>query len=118
VSAVSTGFGRVDESLNVYVTDKGVERLIGSQPSMSAEQALAFYVKRYEDLAASVRLLEQRVKAKADARSVTKSATKLIADLESPAAIGDLESLRKRVTAISGDPVSYTHLTLPTIYSV
>ena len=103
MSAVSTGFGRVDESLNVYVTDKGVERLIGSQPSMSAEQALAFYVKRYEYLAASVRLLEQRVKAKADARSVTKSATKLIADLESPAAIGDLQSLRDRVKAISGD---------------
>ena len=103
MSAVSTGFGRVDESLNVYVTDNGIERLIGSQPSMSADEALAFYVKRYEDLAASVRLLEQRVKAKADARSVTKSATKLIADLESPAAIGDLQSLRDRVKAISGD---------------
>jgi hypothetical protein len=103
VSAVQTTFGRVDESLNVYVTDNGVERLIGSQPTMTADQALAFYVKRYDDLAASVRLLEQRVKAKADARSVTKSASKLIADLDSPAAIGDVQSLRDRVKAISGD---------------
>ena len=103
MSAVQTTFGRVDESLNVYVTDNGVERLVGSQPTMSAEQALAFYVKRYDDLAAQVRLLEQRVKAKADARSVTKSASKLVADLESPAAIGDLQSLRDRVKAISGD---------------
>ena len=103
MSAVQTTFGRVDESLNVYVTDNGVERLIGSQPTMTAEQALAFYTKRFEDLAASVRLLEQRVKAKADAKSVTKSALKLVADLEAPAAIGDLESLRNRVKAISGD---------------
>jgi hypothetical protein len=70
---------------------------------MTAEQALAFYTKRFEDLAASVRLLEQRVKAKADAKSVTKSALKLVADLEAPGAIGDLESLRNRVKAISGD---------------
>lgn len=103
MSAVQTTFGRVDESLNVYVTDNGVERLIGSQPTMTAEQALAFYTKRFEDLAASVRLLEQRVKAKADAKSVTKSALKLVADLEAPGAIGDLESLRNRVKAISGD---------------
>jgi len=103
VSAVQTSFGRVDESLNIYVTDNGVERLIGSQPSMSADDALAFYTKRYDDLAATVRLLEQRVKAKADAKSVTKSAAKLIADLEAPAAIGDLQSLRDRVKAISGE---------------
>jgi len=103
VSAVQTSFGRVDESLNVYVTDNGVERLIGSQPTMTVEQALAFYVKRFDDLAASVRLLEQRVKAKADAKSVTKSADKLISDLEAPLAIGDIQSLRDRVKAISGD---------------
>ena len=67
MSVVETGFGRVDDSGNIYVVDAGVERLIGSQPELSPEAALALYVRKFEDLAASVRLLEQRVKAKADA---------------------------------------------------
>ena len=63
VSLVETGFGRVDDNGNIYVVDAGVERLIGSQPELSPTDALALYVKKYDDLAASVRLLEQRVKA-------------------------------------------------------
>ncbi|NBT49583.1 MAG: DUF349 domain-containing protein, partial [Actinobacteria bacterium] len=80
--------------------DNGTERLIGSQPSMSNEDAIALYVKRFDDLAATVRLLEQRVKAKADPKSIAKSATKTLAELTEAAAIGDLESLRHRTSAI------------------
>ncbi len=100
MSLVETGFGRVDDNGNIYVVDSGVERLIGSQPELSPENALALYVKKYDDLAASVRLLEQRVKAKADAKSINASAEKIIADLKEPMAIGDLASLRERVTAV------------------
>jgi len=100
VSTMETSFGRVDETGNVYVVDAGVERLIGSQPEMSIEQALALYTKRYQDLADSVRLLEQRVKAKADPKSISKSADKLLADLVSPSALGDLAALRTRVSAV------------------
>ncbi len=100
MSLVETGFGRVDDNGNIYVVDSGVERLIGSQPELSPENALALYVKKYDDLAASVRLLEQRVKAKANAKSINKSAEKIIADLKEPMAIGDLASLRERVTAV------------------
>ena len=100
MSAVELGFGRIDENGNVYVNDNGAERLIGSQPTMSAEESVAFYTKRYEDLAASVRLLEQRLKAKADAKSINKSALKLREDLVSPAALGDLQTLRNKVDAV------------------
>jgi len=100
VSLVETGFGRVDDNGNIFVVDDGVERLIGSQPELSPENALALYVKKYDDLAASVRLLEQRVKAKADAKSINKSADKIILDLKEPMAIGDLASLRERVSAV------------------
>lgn len=102
MSTVQNEYSRVDENGNFYVLDAGVERLIGSQPAMTLEAALAFYTKRFEDLEASVRLLEQRVKAKADVKSIQKSAQKLVGELESPAAIGDLQSLRDRVTAVSG----------------
>jgi len=100
VSAVETGFGRIDESGNIYVSDAGVERLIGSQPELSPENALALYIKKYDDLASSVRLLEQRVKAKADAKSINKSAEKIVAELKEPFAIGDIQLLRDKVAAV------------------
>ena len=100
MSTVESSFGRVDESGNVYVIDSGVERLIGSQPEMTIDQAVALYTKRFQDLAGQVRILEQRVKAKADPKSIAKSADKLIADLISPAALGDLVALRSRVTSV------------------
>lgn len=102
MSTIQNEYSRVDENGNFYVLDAGVERLIGSQPAMTVDAALAFYTKKYEDLEASVRLLEQRVKAKADVKSIQKSAQKLVGELESPAAIGNLQSLRDRVTAVSG----------------
>jgi len=67
---------------------------------MTLEEAMAFYVKRFDDLEASVRLLEQRLKAKADPKSIQKSAQKALGELESPAAIGDLQSLRVRTNAV------------------
>ena len=98
MSAVS--FGRVDADLNVFVTDNGVERRVGQMPGASADEALAFYVRKFEDLAANVRLLEQRVAAKADPASLLKTVEKLNADLSEPSAVGDLAALRTRVAAI------------------
>jgi hypothetical protein len=100
VSTVEASFGRVDESGNVFVIDGGVERLIGSQPEMTIEQSVALYTKRFQDLADQVRILEQRVKAKADPKSISKSADKLLIDLTSPAALGDFAALRIRVTTV------------------
>lgn len=100
MSTVEASFGRVDESGNVFVIDGGVERLIGSQPEMTIEQAVALYTKRFQDLADQVRILEQRVKAKADPKSISKSADKLLIDLTSPAALGDFAALRIRVTTV------------------
>lgn len=100
MSAVELAFGRIDQDGNVYVNDNGVERMLGSQPTMTAEESLAFYTKRYDDLAASVRLLEQRLKAKADPKSINKSALKLKEDLTAPFALGDIQSLRIKVEAV------------------
>ena len=100
MSTLEISFGRVDETGNVYVIDAGVERLIGSQPAMTIDQALAFYSKRYQDIADNVRILEQRAKAKADPKSISKSADKILLELTAPAALGDLEALRVRVNVI------------------
>lgn len=100
MSTVEASFGRVDESGNVFVIDGGAERLIGSQPEMTIEQAVALYTKRFQDLADQVRILEQRVKAKADPKSISKSADKLLTDLATPSALGDLSALRNRVATV------------------
>ena len=93
-------FGRVDEEGNVFVVDAGLERKVGQVPGATAEAALAIYTTRFADLATSVRILEQRIKSNADAQSIEKAFTKLQADLVEPHAVGDLESLRKRVSAL------------------
>lgn len=100
MSTLQFEHGRVDDSGNFFVKDGGSERLLGSQPAMPLEDALAFYQKKFADLESQVRLVEQRVKAKADAKSIKKSADKLVADLAEPVAIGDLESLRTRVATV------------------
>jgi hypothetical protein len=89
-------FGRVDAENNVFVTD-GTERKVGQYPGVTPEEALAYFVRKFEDLAAQVRILEQRVANKVDSHGMKKIAAKLVEDLKEPAAVGDLSDLRRRV---------------------
>ena len=89
-------FGRVDAENNVYVID-GAERKVGQYPGVPAEEALAYFVRKFEDIAAQVRILEQRVANKVDSQGMKKMAAKLADDLKEPAAVGDLSDLRRRV---------------------
>jgi hypothetical protein len=93
-------FGKVDAEGNVFVVEGSTERRVGQVPGMDADAALAIYVLRFEDLAAQVRLLEQRIKSGADAASIEKSFTKLEADLAEPAAVGDIAALRERLAKV------------------
>ena len=97
----ATSFGRVDDELNVFVKDAGAERRVGQMPGATAEDAMAFFVRKFEDLASQVRLLEQRVAAKADAASLLKTVEKLTADLVEPSVVGDIQALRERVAKVS-----------------
>ena len=94
----STPFGRVDADNFVYLIEGGAERQVGQYPGVSQEEALAYFERKFADLEAQVRILEQRVANKVDAQNLRKVATKLSADLAEPAAIGDLADLRRRVS--------------------
>lgn len=94
-------FGRVDEDNNVFVLEIGSERKVGQYPNVSADEAMAFYERKFADLEAQVRILEQRVKNKIDASNIGQQASKLAADLVAPNAVGDLDSLRTRVAALA-----------------
>lgn len=89
-------FGRVDAENNVFVND-GTERKIGQYPGVSQDEALAYFVRKYEDIAAQVRILEQRVANKVDSHGMKKIVSRLREDLVEPAVVGDIADLRRRV---------------------
>ena len=97
----SSEFGRVDSDNNVYVIEPNGERKVGQVPNVSADEALAYFTKKFEALEGSVKLLEQRVAKKADADSISKTAAKLTVDLIDAAAVGNLQSLRERVLVLA-----------------
>lgn len=97
----SSKFGRVDAENNVFVLELGSERRVGQYPNVTPEEALAFYERKFADLDAQVRILEQRVKNKVDAANLGKQASKLAEDLVTANAVGDLNNLRNRVAALA-----------------
>ena len=104
----STEFGRVDENNNVFVNDNGTERQVGQYPNVPAEEALAYFSKKCEDLEAQVRILEQRVASGiTDAKSLKTAHETLVKDLAEPNVVGNIQGLRDRVAKLS-DAISKT----------
>ena len=54
-------FGRVDPDGTVYVRTQSGERAVGQVPDVPAEEAMAFFTRRYEALELEVSLLETRI---------------------------------------------------------
>ncbi len=73
----STPFGRVDADNFVYLIEGGAERQVGQYPGVSQEEALAYFERKFADLEAQVRILEQRVANKVDAQNLREVASKL-----------------------------------------
>ena len=57
----SARFGRVAEDGTVYVTVGDEEREVGSYPGASPEEALQYFARKFDELAASADLLEARL---------------------------------------------------------
>lgn len=95
-------FGRVDADGTVYVITGDTQRSVGQIPDSTPEEAMAFYVRRYENLAAEVSLLESRVKAQAmspeEARTAIETAKASVTEAN---AVGDLPSLTARLEALT-----------------
>lgn len=99
----SSEFGRVDEANNVYLIDGGQERIVGQYPNVPAEDALSYFTRKFDDLAAQVRTLEQRLAAGiTDAKSLKTTREHLKAELVEPKAVGNVQNLRDRVEAVTG----------------
>ncbi|WP_425472399.1 DUF349 domain-containing protein [Subtercola boreus] len=94
-------WGRVDETGTVYLREPSGERVVGQFPDGTPEEALAYFERKYTDLAGQVTLLEQRVKRGASASDVSKAVSSLSSAIETANAIGDLASLKRRVDALT-----------------
>ncbi|GAA1774116.1 DUF349 domain-containing protein [Agromyces lapidis] len=95
-------WGRVDETGTVFVRTSDGEREVGQYPDATPEEALAYFERKYADLAGQVGLLEQRVRRGAPAADVAKAVSTLSTSVADAHAVGDLESLSRRLEALSG----------------
>jgi hypothetical protein len=95
-------WGRVDETGTVYVRDGESERVVGQYPDGSPEEALAYYERKYAELAGQVGLLEQRARRGAPATDIAKAVGTLTESVRNAHAVGDLKSLERRLEALSG----------------
>ena len=98
---ISNEYGRVDSENNVFVIDNGTERKVGQYPGVTEPEAFAYFERKYLELEANVRILEQRVKSSADPASIAAAATKLTKELLEPTAVGNIQDLRNRVAAVT-----------------
>lgn len=97
-------WGRIAEDGTVYVRTASGEREIGSWQAGDREAGLQFYVRRYEDLATEVDLLEHRLRSgTGDPASTRAQATALKDQLPDAAVIGDLAALDARLDAVLAD---------------
>jgi hypothetical protein len=94
-------WGRVAEDRTVYVRTVDGERPVGQFPEGSPEEALAFFTKRYDELAGSVHLLEQRVQAALVSPDEAAEAVKAMrVQVVEANAVGDLTALVGRLDAL------------------
>jgi hypothetical protein len=94
-------FGRVGEDGTVYVITASGDRAVGSYPGKSADEALAYFVKKFEMVASEVALLAARVRSGAmvpsDAHEAVNKLRNQIQDLNG---VGDLINLANSLEKI------------------
>ena len=94
-------FGRVAEDGTVFVRTNDGEKPVGSYPGKTAEEALAYFVRKFEALASEVALTAARITSGAmvpqDAYEAVKKLRLQVRELN---AVGDLDALAASVEQI------------------
>jgi hypothetical protein len=94
-------FGRVAEDGTVYVRTAGGEKAVGSYPGKTAEEALQYFVRKFEALASEVALTAARITSGAmvpdDAYEAVKKLRHQVRELNG---VGDLAALALSVEQI------------------
>jgi hypothetical protein len=94
-------FGRVGEDGTVYVITPEGDKAVGSYPGKTSEEALAYFVRKFEALASEIALLAARVRSGAmvpsDANIAVNRLRQQVKDLNG---VGDLAALAASVEQI------------------
>jgi hypothetical protein len=95
-------WGRVDPDGTVWVRTADGERAVGQYPGATEAEALAYFARKFEDLAAQVTLQEQRMRAgQVSAADAEQTLRRLAGQIREANAVGDLEALLRRIEALT-----------------
>jgi hypothetical protein len=97
----SQSFGRVDPDGNVFCAEDGVERHVGQYADVSPEEALAFFVRKFDDINTTLSLFERRVVSDAAHSDLAASLSKISEQVTEGIGVGDFGALRTRIAALS-----------------
>ena len=96
-----SAFGRVGEDGTVYVRTSNGEKAVGSYPGKTAEEALSYFVRKFEVLAGEIALLAARIKSGAMVPQDAYTAVKKLRDqVKEFNGVGDLDALAASVEQI------------------
>jgi Domain of Unknown Function (DUF349) len=101
-------WGRVDETGTVFVRESDGERAVGQYPDGTPEEALAYFERKFTELAGQVTLLEQRAKRGAPAADIAKAVKSLTTTVATANAVGNLAILKTRLEALGGTVTELT----------
>ena len=107
----SARFGRVDEEGHVFVTVGEEEREVGSYPGATPDEALQYFARKYDELAASAELLEARLgNPDVSAKEVADGLATLKQHIETTGVVGDIPALTATVERVeAGLAAKRTH---------
>ncbi|SFT70731.1 DUF349 domain-containing protein [Arthrobacter sp. ov118] len=98
--AEAARWGRVEGDGHVFLTIDGTEYPVGQYPGVSADEALGYFARKFDDVVAQIDLLEQRVSSKAPTTDMQKTVTHLREQLAERNMVGDFRSAEARLDAL------------------
>ncbi len=100
-AAPAEPFGRVDDDGTVSVREGDQWRIVGQYPDGTPAEALAYFERKFADLAGEVTLLETRHRAGGASASDLRSTSRAVRErVVGAAAVGDRAALEARLSAL------------------
>lgn len=93
-------FSRVTDDGHVFVIVDGEEFPVGQYPDATPAEALAYFVRKHDDVVSQLLLLEQRVAAHAPTTDMNKTLDHLQQLVTERIMVGDLLALQARLDAV------------------
>lgn len=94
-------WARVDETGHVFLLVDGAEHAVGQYPDAPADEALAYFARKFDDVEGQITLLEQRVAAKAPTTDMHKTVDHLRQQVAERSMVGNVLSLESRLEQLS-----------------